>query len=356
MPPGLTRLLLAMTVMIHHSFPLRLGAIAVYLFFALSGYWIAIMWREKYSTLCSPYQTFLISRWWRLAPVFLTSVLIAAGTGMASLVALSGSHVVTDWKWWVTQPLIAGSSWFGRLLPPSWSLDVEMQFYVLAPIIVALTFRSCLAMNWMFLLFALVWHFYLVFVKTSPESPRLDLQIVFFVLGIVYAKSNPVPGKSTSLALTLFALFCIGACITVTATRHLFWFKGSSAPVEVAGAINAIPTVISLLLVVPVLVTTGVRSGRLDRMLGDLSFPLYMIHWIPRDWYYEHVDWGRGAVFNAVLLLINFAAAIILAVAILLLVDIRAQRARVRWLRSRNRSQKLQTSSSQNLPLDCPTR
>jgi peptidoglycan/LPS O-acetylase OafA/YrhL len=38
---GLFRLFLAFAVVLHHSFPLRLGAWAVDVFFILSGYWIS---------------------------------------------------------------------------------------------------------------------------------------------------------------------------------------------------------------------------------------------------------------------------------------------------------------------------
>ncbi|MCY2974585.1 MAG: hypothetical protein NTW52_07945 [Planctomycetota bacterium] len=37
--------------------------------------------------------------------------------------------------------MIAGSTQFGRLLPPYWSLDVEMLFYLIAPFLVMLTSR-----------------------------------------------------------------------------------------------------------------------------------------------------------------------------------------------------------------------
>jgi peptidoglycan/LPS O-acetylase OafA/YrhL len=68
---GLFRLFLASLVVLHHSFPLRLGAWAVYAFFILSGFWICQMWFRKYSQTRTPFLTFLVSRWWRLAPVYM---------------------------------------------------------------------------------------------------------------------------------------------------------------------------------------------------------------------------------------------------------------------------------------------
>ena len=76
--PGAFRLFLAFVVVLHHSTPVRLGAWAVGLFFCLSGYWIAAMWGVKYSRLDHPYTEFLVSRWWRLAPVLFATTAIAA--------------------------------------------------------------------------------------------------------------------------------------------------------------------------------------------------------------------------------------------------------------------------------------
>src|ERR1700721_2634089 len=78
--PGLFRLFLASVVVLHHSFPLKLGSWAVYVFFILSGYWICRLWRQQYVQTQSPLLTFMVSRWWRLTPVFLLCTLISLGS------------------------------------------------------------------------------------------------------------------------------------------------------------------------------------------------------------------------------------------------------------------------------------
>ena len=47
--PGFFRLILATLVFLHHTSSIALGEMAVIVFFVLSGYWIAKMYREKYS-------------------------------------------------------------------------------------------------------------------------------------------------------------------------------------------------------------------------------------------------------------------------------------------------------------------
>ena len=75
--PGLFRLLLACVVFAQHSTRLVLGGMAVFLFFALSGFWINRMWTEKYGKSDTPARTFYISRAWRLLPAFWIANLLA---------------------------------------------------------------------------------------------------------------------------------------------------------------------------------------------------------------------------------------------------------------------------------------
>src|ERR1700675_4798789 len=103
--PGFFRLFLSFVVVFHHSFPLRLGAWAVYVFFILSGFWISRMWRQRYAQTHRPLLTFVVSRWWRLAPVFLiwTVLSVASCFFLGEVGALERS---SDPIWWARQLLI----------------------------------------------------------------------------------------------------------------------------------------------------------------------------------------------------------------------------------------------------------
>ena len=69
-PPGLFRIALAYIVFVNHSLPIHLGSMAVYLFFMLSGYWVFHMWGREYAPTEAPYRNFIVSRFWRLMPVY----------------------------------------------------------------------------------------------------------------------------------------------------------------------------------------------------------------------------------------------------------------------------------------------
>ena len=65
--PGALRLTLAFAVFLHHTTSFNLGMSAVLVFFVLSGYWVAAMWKNTYSKTTSAYFTYLVSRVWRIA-------------------------------------------------------------------------------------------------------------------------------------------------------------------------------------------------------------------------------------------------------------------------------------------------
>ncbi len=79
-----------------------------------------------------PLLAFYASRWWRLAPLFVVVQLLCAISWIVSDAA-NWPVAISDYRWWFTQVTVLGSTQFGRILPPAWSLDVESQFYLVAP-------------------------------------------------------------------------------------------------------------------------------------------------------------------------------------------------------------------------------
>ena len=358
--PGVFRLILAMLVVIHHSFPLRLGGWAVGMFFVLSGYWIARMWNEKYSLLPNAYRTFVMSRWWRLAPLFVTTQILATAYSALTLpgsVDLKGLSI----GWWVTQPFIIGSTQFGRLLPPSWSLDIEMQFYLLSPILVGglvsihsrlpfaragngksvgreiqrngcdLRFVSNASL--LVLFFLVTWSFVLIASGVGAETARWDLYGWLFVSGILAYLNKWVPERAFQWYSLISMIGLVGFVIALPTTRELIWRAGTSANSYSPLSHHLFMMLLGIVGIPLAISTVGRDSRSLDRWLGDLSYPLYLVHWIPRQWYYTQVDWGASLSEKATLLLTNFMIAIVCAFALLLFVDRPIQHLRTKFLR-----------------------
>lgn len=329
--PGLLRFFLAMVVVLHHSFPIRLGAWAVGMFFVLSGYWIARMWVEKYSLLPSPYGSFVTSRWWRLAPLFLTVQLLAVVLMYLGL-PMGGREAISNLGWWVTQPLVIGSTQFSRLLPPSWSLDLEMQFYLIAPLMViglgALSGRARLGP----VLGMFGWGILLMASGISLETPRLDLYAWLFGVGILASLSRWDPPANLQTGCAAVLILGVLVTMAIPASRELVWRSGNQ--------INRLSPFWGHAFFIAI-VSTGIpvalgsvfrKSGKIDRWLGDLSYPLYLFHWIPREWYYSQVDWTQSGWRNGILLVTNIGVAVLGAVILLHVVDRPAQRLKERFL------------------------
>ncbi len=356
--PGAFRLLLALIVVAHHTTPLRLGAWAVYVFFILSGYWIARMWDEKYQRTRAPSFTFLISRWWRLAPVLFTTLAITIGGSRLQhwpLPPLSAG-------WALRQLPIIGSTFGLRLLPPQWSIDVEMQFYVavslLFPflagwhrryqnpvVILAGALAAC---------GGTVAH---VARGGSPDLPLLWPVIGLFILGVWLWHSGWEPSKHL---VTLGGAVFVGVSVSLIAwpeTRSALVFAGGDVVAPRFAHWPALWQVAGSLLMVPFLArNVKLSSPPLDRLLGNWAYPLYLFHWLPREWYYRHVDWTLGMGHNAGLLVLNVTAALAGSFVILLLIDRPFDRLRARWVNNRvihSDSKNMNISKTKELPLHC---
>ena len=319
--PGLFRFVLALLVFLNHASRLDVGFAAVLIFFTLSGYWIFNMWTERYSKARDPYVTFIVSRVWRLFPAFLLC------SAIAWPLAIWNDNIPARTTWLyqiVPNFLILGYSLDWQPNVPAWSLDIEVQFYLIAPLLIASMTRStmgtliaCAACSLAAVALGAGWF--------------VAYYIVFFAIGMAAAKAEWRPSPRLAwgaLALTsaVLLVWMIGPLrnALVDSDRYL-------AP---RGYRDMADLVLALLMIPWTIYTASQRATRIDRALGDLSYLVYLFH----EPLYQTLNFATESHLGRVLMKLGILGVILLVSFIVWLgVDRPSNRFRSRWVSSRVR-------------------
>ena len=321
-------------VVVSHASSINIGLFAVCVFFVLSGYWISIMWRERYSGLSHPYLVFIASRYFRLLPCLLSAIPFALaavfffGTGDAlgqvGPIRLSPMTVLTH--------LTVIGIGFGHLIVrPAWSLDIEMQFYYVAPFLIFLLQRIHTAVLGVSVCAGVVvWDFLNLYFEWVP-NPFLPHFLLFFVIGILIEQFQFRPGRLTvgvsSAGLVVLHLLCIFNPFFRPLLIRMPGFDSDAIGQWTAPAlcIVAVPLIASIL---------AVRSSRLDRHFGNIAYPLYLLHVIPIGIAQTFMK-TSSQIREMPLTIAGIVGSIVLALIVYRVVDIPCERWRHNWLKKR---------------------
>lgn len=276
--PGIIRFILALAVVLFHTTKLVfIGHLAVHCFFILSGYWVTFMYENKYSKLQSTVKVFYISRIWRLFPVFLLfnllgfvmSYFLNRDLYEASL-NIDGSF--TSIIEWLPNIILLGFNHLkSTVLIPAWSLDIELQFYIVYPaLLLLLKKKNQLSLGVLFVVTAIT----LLFFHDNPLSKSLLSYVFYFALGIMMYLKKYTFTKKTELLFTLLFIAILLIQYVVPDLRKLTIQDNSTA-------YNRYLNELLPFLLIP-LISNSVKnkSTKLDRVLGDISFVIYLCHWV----------------------------------------------------------------------------
>jgi peptidoglycan/LPS O-acetylase OafA/YrhL len=305
---GLLRFILAVSVVCAHGggffgYDIVGGRIAVEAFFVISGYLMQMVLWEKYD---GRLLLFWSNRALRIYPTYYGALLLAVLISLTLMPFGHGYFVQADLFNAVKDPLatfaIVGSTltivgqeiflflqWTGTeliywpydahrsaynllILPPAWSISLEIMFYLVAPFLahrrtawlvlcLLLSFAGRIALSWMGLTF-------------DPWSHRLfPLELAFFILGMLsyrfrYGSSSLLPRFGDGKRFLILMLLTFGAHPAVVALAVFGLPAGVYIFVYIIALIVTLPTCMRI-----------ASASRFDRNLGELSFPIYLVHW-----------------------------------------------------------------------------
>ncbi len=222
----------------------------------------------------------MLSRFWRLAPVFIAinaiTIPLLFAVGIPPPVVLTAPISLT-----ASSIFILGYAKLPYLpVGSGWSLDIEMQFYIFAPLI-ALTLRYVGLIPVILTTTALS-----LLAATYLMGPALPQFSVFFVIGMASSAIAWRPKRwqmlFSGLGTTLILLITLA-----TPLRGLVLAGSHVGPLFVW---NEQYNVILAVLTIPFAIyTTHQQSDELDRVMADLSYVVYLLHWVAIQWLFTIV-------------------------------------------------------------------
>jgi peptidoglycan/LPS O-acetylase OafA/YrhL len=336
---GLFRLILALSVVLGHTSyqgpKLMAAHDAVHIFFVISGFYMCMVIRRKYGFDAKGLRTFYFNRFLRLYPTFIFTVCASLlwyglcqwttnGTGKKAAI-IEISHFLPTWgmlllwlpnfsllgvdmpTWFtsvkgaglelagpaLTSDIGNGKVWLGSTLwvPQAWTIGCELWFYILAPLVLTraawLRIVGAGAVSAALMLFCshyflyggyFVWVFWFWLFALGMMA-FLVYEKVEKNLGEFFQKM-PASGLG-------FAVFC---------------WVAFTVPFLAGWQVPCWLLISSALVVVPLLFG-ATKTNKVDRLLGEFSYPVYCTHMLAADFNQTLIgalkwDWSYLAVFN----------------------------------------------------------
>lgn len=304
---GVTRLLLAVSVLLAHTGIQALlgGVLAVQVFFMISGYLISFVLTE--AKTYSRTSDFYINRALRILPLywvvaslailfhlvesffFERSALLNAYSDMPPLgrYFLGISNITVLGQDQVFFLSVKDSTlqysgdfsnsevqlWQGLLIPPAWSLGVELAFYIVAPFILLnkkrllVFFALSLALRIIFI--------FLGFGMNDPWSYRFfPTELAVFLAGAI--SHQFIAPRLANLAKNTQNL--VGSIMVVASTAIIVL----APALPIAKGLQTLFVLSFFLVALPSLFCFQ-KKRKFDKLLANLSYPFYIFHWLVID-------------------------------------------------------------------------
>jgi len=286
--PGAVRMLLALTVVFYHiSKFVFIGSFAVHVFFILSGYWVSKMYYEKYVHMDKTLFKFYSSRVFRIFPLYLFVSFITYTVKLIidnSFIEVIINYTLSDW---LSILMLFGFDNKSLLLGPAWSLDIELQFYLIVPLLIYIFNKRYLVIV-TFIISVIV----LIIARVYPRFfyfEGLILYLPYFILGmIIYL--NKIKTSKFMIFTGLFLFLTILSLHYFIPVLSKLVLYGSNAYLETLNMI------LPIFLIPFISFNVLQKSNKFDRHLGNLSYTVYLFHWtllIPYSYYFADLSFSN---------------------------------------------------------------
>jgi peptidoglycan/LPS O-acetylase OafA/YrhL len=303
---GLLRFILALSVVIFHGgyfFDLKLvhGYPAVTVFLIISGFYMTMILNGKYES----YWPFIKNRFLKIFPAYLVIIFICHLVNPINFAKLDAggqvyfifSNIFIFFSEWTSVLVLKNSelalaamsmepfkdarfTWNYLYIGPVWSLSVELMFYLMAPFLVKFgknyhakifTVGALSFSYWIFL--------YVNNVHAIPWGYNLLLpNLIYFMLGsfsfwFFYNSMGSKILKPTKLvtgsAFLIVTLFCLSySYLPDFFSKGIFGFRSHSA------------FMVLLFVILTPYVFEFTKRSKVDRFIGNLSYPIYTSHYL----------------------------------------------------------------------------
>ncbi len=218
------RLLLAWMVIASHTkgyqelFSVNVGTIAVSTFFFISGFLMPLTYQKHYQKngFLEGCGRFYINRLLRIFPIYWASLLCVLALYLGSYILHGHLKVDFNFTTYIQNFLLIGLNqstlWGGyhRFNNPAWTLDVELQYYFLVPLLLILATKYKFLQTIVFIGFGLVsCYLYLNPVGLVDIDRSILAWAIFFFLGFAFYESVGLNSSNNIATLTLLIIIAI---------------------------------------------------------------------------------------------------------------------------------------------------
>ena len=251
------------------------ASLGVIIFFVLSGFLIGGIILDEH-TRPDFFRSFYTRRVARIVPIYLAVVCAAfiAARLVSGRAWADADPLLPFWVYltFTTNFAYGAGSLHGLLLMPAWSLAIEEQFYILAPIVIIFTPRRFLPSMLLGICGAAFAFRYLLRSQPLAMEMLLPCRMDALALGVLAAHmQRTVPLQLRVVPLLTAAFISIGLLLLISTARpsdtNLYGF--SLLPLSVAllllAAINGVGF-------------AALLRGKALRYFGEISYGLYLLH------------------------------------------------------------------------------